>query len=608
MLLILLLAAIIVVVIEGVEVYQAANDLRIASAELRQSQQDLGRSPSDWTAAKINLATQRQADAATRAARAGQRLRSDLVAKGLLKVPYARDQVQTALDLATALGASAKAEGDVIDLARIYVARTPSGTDSGQQLLTLLQTAAPKLADADRNLAPAVVKLDADSKLRLIGPLRIQLESARTQLRPVADALHSGSIAARLVPAALGANGVKTYLILLPNPSELRPTGGFTGEVGRISIDHGRVTELVIQREEDITAQYHQRFPPQGQAGTYLSFANNQWDIGDAGWDPDFPTSVKLQETMYSSATGRQLDGTISADPYLVSALLTVTGPIDLPGYGTFDSNNLYVRTNVIANVETGPLSGKGVLPLLAKTIIAKVLAQPADRWPQLGSILQDGAVHRHLQVVVHEPQLEAELHRQRFDGALQNLPLTEDYLMVAEANVAATKADYYIKRSMEVKVEIYPSGLNRHEVDLHYEYPVATDSTDVALNRSPFNPNSLYRDYVRFYLPLTTTLANIGFLQDGKPAPANGGGLKEQGPEDGHQVYGTFFTLPRGHSADLIIYYEVGLPADPPFQIYIQKQAGIPDLPTTLTVSYPGGIASRKTELATDTTLTIPW
>ncbi len=597
------------VVIEGIGVYQAVADLRTAVVELRQSQQDLGRSPSTWTAVKINLAARNQADAALRAGRAEQRLRSDLVVNALLVVPYAKDQVRTAVDLAAALSAATKADGDVIDIARAYVARPPAApTDSGQQLLSLLQAVAPKLAEADQSLAPATSALDADSKRPLIGPIRKQLDGARTQLRPVADAVHSGSVAARLLPAALGANGVKTYLILLPNPSELRPTGGFSGEVGRISIDHGRVTELVIQNEADINAAFKERFVPQGQAGTYLSFANDQWDIGDAGWDADFPTSVKLQERMYTSATGRQLDGTISADPYFFSALLSVTGPIELPGYGMLDSNNLYLRTNVLTNVETGPLSGKTLLPLLAKTIIAKVLAQPANRWPELGSVLQDAAVHRHLQVVVHEPQLGAELHHLRLDGALQNLPLTQDYVMVAEANVAATKADYYIKRSMDVKVEIYPSGLNRHEIDIHYEYPVATDATDAALNRSAYNPNSLYRDYVRFYLPLTTTLANIGFLQDGKPAPANGGGLKEQGPEGGHQVYGTFFTLPRGHSADLIIYYEVGLPADPPFQIYIQKQAGLVDLPTTLTVSYPGGIASRKTGLATDTTLTVPW
>jgi hypothetical protein len=240
--------------------------------------------------------------------------------------------------------------------------------------------------------------------------------------------------------------------------------------------------------------------------------------------------------------------------------------------------------------------------------IIAKVLAQPTNRWALFATSLQDAINGRHLQVSVHDAAQEALLHALRADGSLQNLPLTEDYLMVAEANVAATKADYYIKRSMSVKVEIYPSGLNRHEVDIHYEYPPPLDTTDVGLNTSFANSTSLYRDYVRFYLPLTTTLANIGFLIDGEPAPAYGGGLKEQGQEGSHQVYGTFFTLPRGHSADLIIYYEVGLPADPPFKIYIQKQAGLVDLPTTLTVSYPGGIASRKNEISADATLTIPW
>ena len=607
--LIVLLAAAAVVVIEGVGIYRAVTDLRTASAELRQSQQELGRSPSDWTAAKIDAAALKQSDGAARAGRAEQRLRSDLLARALLRLPYAKDQVQTALDLTAAVGAAARAEGDVIDIARLYVAPRPAGTTSGEQLIRLLQAASPKLTDGDRSFAPALGKLDADSRRPLLGPLKTQLEAARTQLRPVADALHSGSDAARFLPAALGANGARTYLVLLPNPSELRPSGGFSGEVGRISVDHGRVTELVIQDESQINAQFHERFKPQGQAGTYLSFANDQWDIGDAGWNPDFPTSAKLQERMYTSATGRKLDGTISVDPYVISALLTVTGPVDVPGYGTFDSKNFYLKTNVITNVDTGPLGGKKALPLIAGTILTKVLALPADRWPQLAGILQDGTTHRHLQLVANEPQLAAELHRQRLDGALQNIPLTEDYLMVAEANVSTLKADYYMKRSMDVKVEIYPSGLNRHEVDIHYQYPVATDATDDALNRNAaLNPNSLYRDYVRFYLPLTTTLANVGFLIDGKPAPAYGGGLKEQGPDGGHQVYGTFFTLPRGHSADLIIYYEVGLPADPPFQLYIQKQAGLVNLPTTLTVSYPGGIATRKTELSTDTTLRVPW
>jgi hypothetical protein len=312
---------------------------------------------------------------------------------------------------------------------------------------------------------------------------------------------------------------------------------------------------------------------------------------------------------MYTSATGQQLDGTISIDPYFIASLLKVTGPVAVPGLGTtFDSENLFLRLNVLANLDNSPTGGKKQLPGIATVIIAKVLAQPPSRWGEFADALQDAISHKHLQVYVHDADLEAQLHALRADGALQNLPLTEDYLMTVEANVGATKSDYYIKRSMSVKVEIYPSGLNRHMVDIHYEYPLPVDETDAKLNQYWSNPTGIYRDYVRFYLPLTTTLANIGFLMDGKPAPAYGGGLKEQGQQGDHQVYGTFFTVPRGHSADLIIYYEVGLPADSPFKLYIQKQAGLVGMPTTLTVSYPGGIASRKTDLATDTTLIIPW
>jgi hypothetical protein len=311
---------------------------------------------------------------------------------------------------------------------------------------------------------------------------------------------------------------------------------------------------------------------------------------------------------MFISATGQPLDGTISVDPYFIASLLKVTGPVDVPGYGSFDSDNLFLRINVLANLETGPRGGKKSLPLIATVILSKILAQPPSRWAQFAASLQYGVSERHLQVSVHDAAQETLLQALRADGSLQNLPLTDDYLMVAEANVAGTKADFYLKRSMSVKVEIYPSGLNRHEVDIHYEYPPPLNATDDGLNKSFVNFTSLYRDYVRFYLPLTTTLANIGFLIDGKPAPAYGGGLKEQGQEGSHQVYGTFFTLPRGHSADVIIYYEVGLPADPPFHMYIQKQAGLMNLPTMLTVSYPGGIASKKTDLATDTTPTIPW
>ncbi|HEV2034557.1 MAG TPA: DUF4012 domain-containing protein, partial [Candidatus Dormibacteraeota bacterium] len=520
-------------------------------------------------------------------------------------------QARATLDLSSSAVDATAAAGDLIAMARLYVnVPQSSGADSGKELIALLHAASPLFADADSRLAAANQRLDRDSRLGLLAPLRTELRRAQAVAGPAHDSAHGAAEVSTLLPGLLGAAGPKTYLVLLANPSELRPSGGFAGEVGTATFDRGKLTKLNLLDENDVSAKYRDRFPPQGELGTYLAFRDNQTEIGDAGWDPDFPTSARLQERMFSSATGQQLDGTISIDPYVIASLLKVTGPVDVPGLGTtFDSDNLFLRLNVLANVDyASPTGGKKQLPGIATVIISKILAQSPSRWGQFAAALQDAISHRHLQVSVHDAALEAQLHALRADGALQNLPLTKDYLMVVEANVAGTKADYYVKRSMSVKVEIYPSGLNRHMVDIHYDYPPPADAVDDKLNKSFVNLTSLYRDYVRFYLPLTTTLANIGFLVDGKPAPAYGGGLKEQGQQGDHQLYGTFFTLPRGHSADVIIYYEVGLPADPPFQIYIQKQAGLVDLPTTLTVSYPGGIASRKTALSTDTTLRIPW
>jgi hypothetical protein len=597
-------------VVEGYELGRAVSDLRSGTADLQRSLTELGRTPAQWTTARVDAAASAQADAATKIERADRRLQGDPLARLLLSVPYAKDQARATLDLSSSAIDATAAAGDLIAMARLYV-NVPqgSGADSGKELIALLQSASPLLADADSRLAAANQRLDRDSRLGLMSPLRTELKRAQAVAGPASDSAHTGAEVARLLPGLLGATGPKTYLVILANPSELRPAGGFAGEVGTATFDHGKLTKLNLRDMYELTELFRDKFPPQGQLGTYLSFRNNQTDIGDAGWDPDFPTSARLQEKMFTSATGQQLDGTISVDPYLISSLLKVTGPVDVPGLGTtFDSENLFLRLNVLANLDSSPTGGKKQLPGIATVIIAKILAQPPSRWGQFAASLQYGISGRHLQVSVHDAALEAQLHALRADGALQNLPLTEDYLMVVEANVAATKANYYIKESMSVKVEIYPSGLNRHMVDIHYEYPLPVDDTDARLNRFWSNPTGLYRDYVRIYLPLTTTLANIGFLIDGKPAPAYGGGLKEQGQEGDHQVYGTFFTLPRGQSADLIIYYEVGLPADPPFQIYIQKQAGIVGLPTTLTVSYPGGIASRKTDLSTDTTLTIPW
>jgi hypothetical protein len=41
---------------------------------------------------------------------------------------------------------------------------------------------------------------------------------------------------------------------------------------------------------------------------------------------------------------------------------------------------------------------------------------------------------------------------------------------------------------------------------------------------------------------------------------------------------------------------------------LFMQKQAGIPDRPTTLEVSFPGGQATRRSDLKTDASMVVTW
>jgi Protein of unknown function (DUF4012) len=594
--------------VEGYRLYSAYKGLVQGTSALRSSAAILGRSPQTWTPERIDSAAvrERQARSALDPARAV--LASDPILRLLLLIPYASDQARTVLDLADSTVAVDAADRDAIAVARDYQQGQVGGTQPGPAAIAILGKAAAPLADADSRLSSATAVLDRDAKRPLLPQLGSRVGAALALLRPAARDARNADEIARLVPAALGSAGAKTYLVVLPNPSELRPTGGFSGDVGSITISQGVITDFSLHTDAYYILKFKDKFPPQGQEGAYLSFLDGQVGIGDAGWDPDFPSSAKRQEAMFKSATGVQVAGTISIDPYLLSALLKVTGPVNVPPYGQFNSDNVFPQLNYLVNVPHVPNGGQQAVPPIARAILAKLLAAPPSQWPALATAVQASVEQGHLQVAADDPALTSALHAAHADGSLVATPLTEDYLMIAEANVAGDKADYYLKRNVSVKVEIYPSGINRHEIDIHYDYPPPVDATDVALNSPFYNPTSLYRDYVRFYLPLTATLSRVGYLEDGKPAPAFGGGLQEQEVSNDRQVIGTFFILHRGHSADLVLDYQVGLPADSPFRFYFQKQAGIPVVPFELEVSYPGGIADRKADLVKDTEITIPW
>jgi hypothetical protein len=455
------------------------------------------------------------------------------------------------------------------------------------------------LTDAAGRLGPALTTLQADRSRPLLGPLRAKLDQVTARLAAVQGPVATAAAVGPFLPAVLGASQPATYLLLLQNPSELRPSGGLIGAVGTITFARGAPSQLEIRPYDDYNPLFNRLFPVPAPLDRYMSFYRNSLELGDAGWDPDFPSTARLVEDMYGSATGRSVGGTVALDPYAIAALLRVIGPVEVPGYGTFAADDFFVKVNTIVNARSVPHEGKQALPVIAHEILKRVLDQPLTSWPGLLNAFSEQARQRHLQLSLHDAGLAGLLHRNGLDGSL--VEGAGDYLMTVDANVGATKGDAYAIKQMRIATEVYSSGVSRHQVTLSYRLPVFTDQVAQLLNPG----DGSYRDYVRIYIPEHAALASMRVLIDGATIATRPTTLAV---EHGRTVVGAFFMLPPGHQAQVELAYEVALPAGSVYRLFVQKQAGVPGLPTTVAISYPGGRGERRLSLQHDEQVMFRW
>ncbi|MDP9326356.1 MAG: DUF4012 domain-containing protein [Candidatus Dormibacteraeota bacterium] len=571
-----------------------------ASSRLQDAVAALGTNPDQWTPNRISAAAALQQEAGTSAAQGDSALRGNLLLLGASHLPLLQDQVKPLLSLSGAINAAAQSDADLIQIARAVDASRGSSDPTGIRLLKLLGDTRSSWVHADNSLSKAMDGLRKDGASQTTAPpIAALTQQATSILQPLATEARIGVAASQFGPAALGGSGAQSYLVLLPNPSEQRPAGGFSGAVGTVVMDAGAPVVVDVHKQEDYNPQVKKPVAVPAPLGRYLKFYKNSLELGDAGWDPDFPSTAAVSEQLYTSATNRTVTGTISVDPYAMSALLGVTGPVDVPGYGSFDDRNFFPKLNEIVNVSTAPGSGKAALGPISQAVLQKVLTQPASSWPRIFNVLHEQADQRHIQAQFHDQALSAAAAQVHYDGAV--LGQDRDYLMVCDANVGATKGDFFVKKSIEVRTEVPGTGIVRHQVTVDYRMPAAIDAVDRALNPG----DGSYRDYVRFYIPETANVAAFRETVDGQAAP---GGIDAVTMIHGRQSVGAFFRVPRGHNASLTLTYEVPVQAGSSYAFRLQKQAGVDAIPTHVVVSYPGGQSNQTSQLLQDMLLSVQW
>jgi hypothetical protein len=180
-----------------------------------------------------------------------------------------------------------------------------------------------------------------------------------------------------------------------------------------------------------------------------------------------------------------------------------------------------------------------------------------------LAGIILEDLKNKDIQLYFRDPEMQKEAVSAGWAG-LVDQEWQNDYLMVVDANMGALKSDRVIKRSLD------------YTADFSKEIPEAVlkiTYTHTAKERDWMTKD--YLTFLRVYTPegsWMTASANAD-----KPV---------YGKELGKQSFGFLMELPLGQTKTVEIKYEISDKINPEnYQLKIQKQSGVGEIPTKVTL-----------------------
>jgi hypothetical protein len=392
-----------------------------------------------------------------------------------------------------------------------------------------------------------------------------------------------------IAPQVLGHNKNATYLILLQNNTELRPTGGFIGTYGILTIRNGELKNFVtdnVYNLDEPAKSYNTKVPPE-PLQKYIK--QSQWFLRDVNWDPDFPTTAQRAIQFYKDERGpfRNFAGVIALTPEVIEDLMAVLGSVIVDDK-EFTAENLI--DTLAYHVELG-FKEEGITIYNRKQIIDDVAQQLKEKLftslsvtqlQNLIPIILSSLDQRQLMFYFGDDLAQTTI--ENFNWAGRVLPHVGDYVHIVDANLGSLKSDPAINRTISYTVAPAEDETLLATLSATYQHT------------GNFNwKTTRYRTYTRMYVPLGSTFVSAE-------------GNEEEiaiSDEHGKTVFGTFISIEPGDTETLRFTYKlpefiVNLADSGLYDLYIQKQAGTRShvLNLDLTMPFKVGSLDKSNEI----------
>ncbi len=494
--------------------------------------------------------------------------------------------------------------------------------------LALLTTAVSAMAPHVDAAAAGLKEVDAK-----VVPADYQQKvvDLQTYVPQLATALHEFLTFSQALATMLGAQGDMRYLVAFQNNTELRPTGGFIGSFAQMDVSHGTISKMEVPGGG--TYAVEGQLTKFVEAPGPLQLLKARWEMQDANWFPDFPTSAKKFQWFYEHAGGPSTDGVLAVNATFITKLLALTGPIALPDYGvTVDAENFLFETEKAVEIDADPTlnTPKAFLSDLAPLLLDKMTKADMPTFLAMLDVVGQGLHDKDIQVYFDNNELQAAMNSLGWTGAVKST--AGDYLMVVDTNLGGGKTDGVIEQQVDVVADVADDGSVVDKVTItkiHHGMPEAVFS----------GRNNV--DYLRLYVPSGSQLLNADGFEVPDESLFKSSDVPLQTDEDlslamtgvskdlvtgtdvwneqGKTVFGNWMQTAPGETQVVHLTYklpfslaptastglfglaktELGLGKTLPYTMLVQKQSGVESRQTSLTLDLPQkiGVVWSSTE-----------
>lgn len=440
-----------------------------------------------------------------------------------------------------------------------------------------------RLADVQQQLGTAAVAAgEARARVQrdhgpLVGSVDRALGDVRTSVADLQSALTSADDALTVARPMMGADGRRTYLVVVQNNAEARATGGLVGAFALVTADHGKVTLVRTGTDNELrSAPSPVPANPQQAAVWQRTGSTVAWFDGNL--TPHWPDAASNFSGLWRAQTGQQLDGVIGIDPVVMSELLKATGPVSIAsptGPVRISSADVvdFVGRREYVDFPDNDVR-KALLTELADGLFQRLLK--VDDGEALLQSFRQSAQSGHLHVWSRDASEQQVLSGTAVGGAL---PADPGLLEVVTQNFGGNKLDFYLRR--KVTVGPVQNGRITVAITLTNTAPTGlpTYMTVRADRPQPPVPYGQAKVGLAVYAGLVPSIGDV--MLDGRPSAL----LFDS--DQGHPFGYTTLELPRGRSVVLSFTAAAGLQG----VTYRQQPLVVPDV---LDIAGPHRVVGR--------------